>query len=184
MGLGDRVVGNVGSVGNCEVGVAISVGPVSWLRANINAPIINSAATAMLATTSISPVTTTAGVHLRRNVGGWPARGSGAVCQPRPSQYSVPSLPLGSGYQPGASGARRQRLRAFRVRSGFDRRRRGWRCRRRRFSPSASLLAKCTGKIAAGRESIGGVFRQPSGQHVIERREFGSGIGQQPGVPC
>ena len=86
VGLGDRVVGNVGSVGNCEVGVAISVGPESWLRAKINAPIINIAAIAMLATTSTTPRRLPPMSTFVATFGGWSARGSGAVCQARPSQ--------------------------------------------------------------------------------------------------
>lgn len=36
--------------------------------------------------------------------GGGLGLGGGAVCHSRPSQYSIPGLPPGSGYQPGGSG--------------------------------------------------------------------------------
>ena len=68
-------------------------------------PNANTATTAMNRTTAARPSSQSNGERpLIPGVGSAPAVGSGAVRHPWPSQYSVPGLPLGSGYQPGESG--------------------------------------------------------------------------------
>lgn len=117
---GDAVLGNVGegsgkavnvddgaaeAVYVCtlgDVGAEDGEDSLSWFQRNNIDPIMTN--------TTVMPRTHSKGARgLPPSVGFAPAAGeaaigSDAVRHPRPSQYSVPGLPLGSGYQPGESG--------------------------------------------------------------------------------